>query len=58
MQDGESANFMLLAKALTFLLAPSVSLQDLERGDKLLREYILGFKQVRLSLVLYLRLHN
>lgn len=47
MQPEEVSNFMLLVKALTLLLAPSLTLEDLERGDTMLREFLLGFKKVR-----------
>lgn len=47
MDPKESPNFLKLSAALTILLAPSISLADLEKGDRLLREYIMGFKQVK-----------
>lgn len=47
MQVGEAENFLKLSSALRLLLAPSLTLQDLDQGDRLLREYMNGFKNVR-----------
>ena len=46
MRPEESHNFLLLAEALTILLSPSITRRDLDRGDRLLRQYIAGFKKV------------
>lgn len=48
LKPGEMENFVKLSAALTLLLGRTITKPNIARGCQLLKEYLLGFREVRL----------
>jgi hypothetical protein len=52
MQEGEDRNFLRFAAALKILVGSSITVAGVDRAKELLRDYLLGFSEVRFQLQL------